>query len=87
MTGESHHDDFEQVNYSREKSNNGSSTCNSKHKNFTCNYYQKKGHIRSECWLQKKKQLNTNITELVEGEEEQCGILSVTDRPVSKKNR
>jgi len=29
---------------------------NSKHKNLTCNYCHKKGHIRSECWLRKKKQ-------------------------------
>ena len=35
--------------------NNGSSTGNSKHKNLTCNYCHKKGHIKSECWLRKKK--------------------------------
>jgi len=51
LTGESHHDDSEQVHYSREKCNNRSFTGNSKHKNLTCNYCHKKGHIRSECWL------------------------------------
>jgi len=45
------------------------------------------GHIRSECWLRKKKQSDANITELVEGDEEQCDVLSVTDRPVGNKNR
>ena len=49
LMGESHHDDSKQVHYSRKKSNNGSSTGNSKHKNLTCNYCHKKGHIRSEC--------------------------------------
>jgi len=34
LTGESHHDDSEQVYYLKEKSNNGSSTGNSKHKNL-----------------------------------------------------
>ena len=67
LTSESYHDDSGQVHYSRDKSNNGSSTGNSKHMNLTCNYCQKKGHIRSECWLRKKKQLDT---ELVEGDEE-----------------
>ena len=51
LTGESHHDDFRQVHYSIEKCNKG----NSKHKNLMCNYCHKKVHIRSECWLQKKK--------------------------------
>ena len=55
LTCESHHDDSGQVHYSWEKSNNGSSTGNSKHKNLTCNYCHKKGHIRADCWLQKKK--------------------------------
>jgi len=49
LTCESHHDNSRQVHYSREKSNNGSSTGNSKQKNLTCNYCHKKGHIRSEC--------------------------------------
>ena len=49
------------------RSNNDSSTSNSKHKNLTCNNFHKKGHIRSECWLRKKKQPDANITELAEG--------------------
>jgi len=69
------------------KSNKRSSMGNSKHKNLTCNYFHKKGHIRSECWLQKKKQPDTNITELVEGDEKQCVVLSVIDGPVSNKDR
>ena len=38
------------------RSNNRSSTGNSKHKNLMCNYYHKKGHIRADCCLRKKKQ-------------------------------
>ena len=87
LTGESHHDYSGQVHYSRGKSNNESFRGNSKHKNLTCNYCQKKEHIRSECWLQKKKQSDGNITELVERDEEQCDILSVTDIPVGNKDR
>ena len=60
---------------------------NSKHKNLTCDYCHKKGHIRSEYWLRKQKQPDANITELVEEDEEQCGVLSVTDKSVSNKNR
>ena len=60
---------------------------NLKYKNFTCNYRHKKGHIRSECWLRKKKQPDDNITELVERDEEQCDFLSVTDKLVGNKNR
>jgi len=86
LTGESHHDDSGKVHYSREKSNNGSFMCNSKHKNLTCNYCYKKGHIRSML-ASKEKQPNANITELVEGDEEQCDILSVTDRPAGNKDR
>ena len=78
--GESHHDDSGQVHYSREK-------CNSKHKNLMCNYYHKKGHIRSECWLRKKKQSDANVIELVERGKEQCDVLFVTDRPVGNKDR
>jgi len=51
LTDESHHDDYRQVHYSREKSNIKSFMGNSKHKNLTCNYYQKKRYIRSKCWL------------------------------------
>ena len=82
-----HHDDSGQVHYSREKSNNRSSTGNSKHKNLTCNYYHKKRHIRSECWLQKKKQSDANVTELVGGDKEQCDVLSIIDRSVGNENR
>ena len=42
LTGESHHDNSRQILYSSEKSNNVSSTGNSKHKNLTCNYCHKK---------------------------------------------
>ena len=59
----------------------------SKHKNLMCNYYHKKRHIRSECWFRKKKQPDANVTEMVEGDEKQCDVLSVTDRPVDNKNR
>ena len=52
-----------------------------------CNYCHNKGHIRSEYWLKKKKQPDANVTELVEGDEEQCDVLSVTDSPVSNKDR
>ena len=37
LTGESHLDDFEQVHYSKEKSNNESFTGNPKHKYLVCN--------------------------------------------------
>jgi len=49
LTGKSYRDDSEQVHFSKEKSNNGSSTGNSKHKNLKCNLCHKKGHIRAEC--------------------------------------
>jgi len=60
---------------------------NSKHKNLMYNYCHKKDHFRFEYWLQKKKQRYTNITELVEGDEEQCDVLSVTNRPFGNKDR
>ena len=85
--GESHHDDSRQVYYSREKSNNKSFTSNSKHKNLTCHYCHKKGHIRSDCWLWKKKQPYANVTELVEEDEEWCDVLSVTDGPLGNTDR
>ena len=50
-------------------------------------YCHKKGHIRSECWLRKKKQPDANITELVKGNEEQHDVLSVTDKPVGNKDK
>ena len=35
----------------------------------------------------KEETTNANITELVEGDKEQCDVLSVTDRPVGNKDR
>ena len=35
----------------------------------------------------KKKQLDVNVTELTGEDEEQCDVLSVTDRPVGNKDR
>ena len=67
--GESHHDDSEQVHYSKEKNNNGIFAGNSKHKNLMCNYCHKEGHIRADCWFQKKKQPDANITELIRDDE------------------
>ena len=80
-------DDFEQVHYSKEKSNNENSTGNSKHKSLTCNYCHKKRHIRADCWIRKKKQPDANVTELSGEDEEQCDILSVTDKLVGNKDR
>ena len=51
------------------------------------NYCHKKGHIKSECWLQKKIQPDANVTELVARDEEQCDVLFVTDRSISSKDR
>ena len=45
LTDESHHDNSGQVHYSKEKSNNGSFTDNSKHKNLMCNYCHKKSTL------------------------------------------
>ena len=70
-----------------EKSNNGSSMGNLRHSNFTCNYCHKKGHIRADYWLRKKKQPDANVIELIEKDEDKCDILSVTDRSVGNKNR
>ena len=85
--GESLHDDSVQVYYSKKKNNNESSTGNPKHKNLVCNWCHKKGHIRADCWTRKKNQLDTSVTELAEGDEEMCDILSVTDRLVGNKDR
>ena len=52
-----------------------------------CNYCHKKGHIRADCWLLKKKQPDANVTELIGEDEEHCDILSITDRSVGNKNR
>ena len=35
-----------------------------------CNYCHKKGYIRDDCWLRKKKQSDANVTELI-GEDEE----------------
>ena len=56
----------------------------SRYKNLMCNYYHKKGHIRTDCWLQKKKQVDA---ELIGKDEDKCDILSVIDRSVGNKNR
>ena len=53
---------------------------------MTCNYCHKKGHIRADCWLQKKKQPDVNVAKLTE-EEDKCDVLSVTDRSADKKDR
>jgi len=60
---------------------------NSKHRNLTCNYCHKKGHIIADCWLRKKKKLDANITELIGEDEDKCDILSVTDKSVGNKDR
>ena len=82
--GESHHDDFEQVHYSREK--NRSSTGNSKHKNLTCNYCHKKGHIRSECLASKEKnnQMLMLLNWLKEMKNNVTFYLLQTDQSVTK---
>jgi len=49
LMGKPQHDDSGQVHYSMEKSNKGSSTDNSKHKNLTCNFCHKRGYIRANC--------------------------------------
>ena len=87
LTVESHRDNFGQVHFSEEKSNNESFTGNPKHKNLVCNWCHKKGHIRSDCWIRKKKQQDTNVAELAKVDENKCDVLSVTDRSVSNKNR
>ena len=55
LTNESHHDDSRQVHFSKEKSNNESFTGNLKYKNLVCSWCHKKGHIRADCWIRKKK--------------------------------
>ena len=50
-------------------------------------HYHKKEHIRSECWLRKKKQPHVNVAVLIGGDEEQCNILSVTDISIGNKDR
>jgi len=67
LTGESHRNDSGQAHFTKKKSNNESSTGNSKYKNLVYNSCHKKGHIRADCWTHKKKQQDANVTELAEG--------------------
>ena len=55
------------------------------HKTLMCIYCYKKGHIRADCWLGKKKQSDANVTELIGEDEKQCDILFVVDRSVGNK--
>ena len=87
MIGEYPRDDSEQVHFSKEKSNNESSIGNPKHKNLTCNWYHKKGHIRADCWTRKNKQPDANVAELAKRDEDKCDVLSVIDRSIGNKNR
>ena len=82
---ESHRDDSGQVFFIKEKSNNESSMDNQKYNNFLCNWCPKKGHIRADCWICKKNQ-EGNTTELAEGDENKCDILSITNSSVSNKD-
>ena len=52
-----------------------------------CNYCQKKGHIKSECWFRKKKNSDANVTKLVGEDEKKCDVLSVTNTSVGNKDR
>ena len=47
----------------------------------------RRGHIRVDCCTRKKKQLNANVTELAEGDENKCDVLSVTNRSVGNKDK
>ena len=49
-----------------------------------CNWCHEKGHIRADYWTRKKKQQDTNVAELAEGDEEKCDVLFVTDRSITK---
>ena len=86
LTGESLHESG-QVHYSSEKNNNESFTGNSKHKDLVCKWCHKKGHIRADCWIRKKKQTDANIAELAEEDEDKCDVLSVTGESVDNKDR
>ena len=46
----------------------------------------KKGHIRVDCWLRKKKQSDANITELIGEDEDKCDVLSV-NRSIGNKDK
>ena len=52
-----------------------------------CNYCHKKGHIRADCLLRKKKQSDANVIELIGEDKDKCDILSVIDRSVGNKDR
>ena len=87
MIGEYPRDDSEQVHFSKEKSNNESTTGNSKYKNLVYNWRHKKGHIRVNCWTRKKKQSDANVLELAEGDKDKYDVLSVIDKSVCNKDR
>ena len=82
----SHHDDFGQAHFTKEKSNDRSSISNPKHKSLVCNWSHKKGHIRADYWTRKNKQQDANVTELTEGDEKKCNILSVIDYSFGNKD-
>ena len=83
---ESHYDDSRQVFFLKEKSNNESLTSNLKQKNLMCDWNHKKGHTRADCWTHKNKQQKVNTTELAEGDEDKCDVLSIT-YSVSNKDK
>jgi len=51
------------------------------------NYCHNKGHIRADCWFQKKKQPDANVTELIGENEKQWDVLSIIDISVDNKDR
>ena len=84
---ESHHDNSRQVHYLREKCNNESSMGNSKHKNLSATIFTKRGTLDMSVGLQKKKQPDANVTELVEGVKNSVTFyLLQTDQLVTKIN-
>jgi len=46
-----------------------------------------KGHIKTDCWTRKKKQLDTSVIELAEENKEKSDVLSVTNKSVGNKDR
>jgi len=54
--------------------------------NLVCNWCHKKGYIRANCWNRKKKQPDTSVVELTEGDEENCDFLSIIDRSCGNKD-
>jgi len=81
---ESYHDDFEQVHFSKEKSNNESFTSDSRHKNLVCNWCHKKEHIRADCWTRKKKQEASPVNWLKRMKTSVTFYLSQTDQSIIK---